>query len=213
MRVYQHADPDSLALRSHPWRDAVDNPAHRYVDFVARPALIRSSLEDLRPWSRYPAIETFYQLLEWLNGSQSVFESNDCAFEGATLQVSAASAPRLACSGRLMILFRDLVLNTSPSLMERLTLAVARALNRVDPLFEAAAFGATITAVRYVSLPASPARQRGHQLMLSFWGWGDDEAEVMANLDRAFVNLGTALRGVSNAMRAAPGGAATGNWE
>ena len=34
-------------------------------------------------------------------------------------------------------------------------------------------------------------------LMLSFWAWGDDEAETMANLDRVLENLSLALHGVA----------------
>jgi hypothetical protein len=84
MKVYQHNDPDSFILRSHPWIDGESDPAHRYYDFRTSPERIRSSLEDMQEWSAYPATETFYRLLEWLNGSESVFESNDCAFSGAT---------------------------------------------------------------------------------------------------------------------------------
>jgi hypothetical protein len=64
MRVYEHSDADSLKPRSHPWIDAESNPAYRYYDFKTQPALIRSSLEDLQQWEAYPAIETFYRLLE-----------------------------------------------------------------------------------------------------------------------------------------------------
>ena len=80
MNVYEHNDPDSLIPRSHPWIDGESDPTHRYYDFRTSPELIRSSLEDMQEWSTYPATETFYRLLEWLNGPESVFESNDCAF-------------------------------------------------------------------------------------------------------------------------------------
>jgi hypothetical protein len=89
MKVYEHNDPDSFILRSHPWIDGESDPAHRYYDFRTSPELIRSSLEDLQAWSTYPATETFYRLLEWLNGAESVFESNDCAFSGASANTSA----------------------------------------------------------------------------------------------------------------------------
>jgi hypothetical protein len=35
-------------------------------------------LEDFKPWARYSAIPRFYELLAWLNGDDSIFESNDC---------------------------------------------------------------------------------------------------------------------------------------
>lgn len=198
MKVYQHNDPGSLPPRAHPWTDGKSDTSHRYYDFCARPELIRSSLEDLQEWLAYPAIETFYRLLEWLNGPTSVLESNDCAFSGATANQSIEFPKRLQCSGRLMILYRDLPLNTSPEQIHRLTNGVAHALETIDPSFEWGAIGATIMTIRLTTLPGPPEQQQGQQLMLSFWAWGEDEREVMTNLDRTFHNLTVTLRQVSD---------------
>jgi len=211
MKVYEHNDPDSLRPRTHPWTDGESDPAHKYYDFRARPELIRSSIEDLQEWSAYPATETFYRLLEWLNGPTSALESNDCAFSGATADTSAECSKRLQCSGRLMILYRDLPLNTSPEQMSWLTNATAHAVRGIDPAFEWGAVGATITSVRYTTLPGAPEQQRGQQLMLSFWAWGEDEPEVMSNLDRTFRNLTAALRQVSDEIRRSSSGTAPDN--
>lgn len=162
----------------------------------------------MQEWSRYPATETFYRLLEWLNGPESVFESNDCAFSGPT--ATTQSSKRLQCSGRLMILYRDLALNTSPEQIHWLTNAAAHALNHTDPAFEEGGIGATIMSVRFTTLPGPPERQRGQQLMLSFWAWGEEETEVMANLDRTFRNVTLALRGLSDEIRSSPGNATKG---
>jgi len=201
MQVYEHNDPDSLRTRTHPWTDSESNPAHKYYDFRTKPELIRSSIEDLREWGAYPATETFYRLLEWLNGPESALESNDCAFSGATANTNSALSKRLQCSGRLMILYRDLALNTSPKQMRWLTNATAHAVRGIDSAFEWGAVGATITSVRFSTLPGPPERQRGQQLMLSFWAWGEDEPEVMTNLDRTFRNLTAALQTVSREIR------------
>jgi hypothetical protein len=117
----------------------------------------------MQEWSAYPATETFYRLLEWLNGSESVFESNDCAFSGAIANTSAQFSKRLQCSGRLMILYRDLALNTSPEQIHWLTNAAAHALRRTDQAFEWGAIGATIMPVRFTTLPGPPELQRGQQ--------------------------------------------------
>jgi hypothetical protein len=201
MQVYEHNDPDSLRPRAHPWTDGESNPAHQYYDFRARPELIRSSIEDLQEWRAYTATETFYRLLEWLNGPESALESNDCAFSGATANTGSDLSKRLQCSGRLMILYRDLASNTSPEQMHWLTNGAAHAMSAVDPAFEWGAVGATITSVRFTTLPGPPERQRGQQLMLSFWAWGDDEPDVMTNLDRTFRNMTVALRRVSDEIR------------
>ena len=198
MQMYQHNDPDSLRPRTHPWTDGASNPAYKYYDFRARPELIRSSIEDLHEWGAYPATETFYRLLEWLNGPESALESNDCAFSGASVNTNLECSKHLQCSGRLMILYRDLSLNTSPEQIHWLTNGVAHAMRAIDPAFEWGAIGATITSVRFTTLPGPPEQQRGQQLMLSFWAWGDDEPEVMTNLNRTFRNLTVALQQVSD---------------
>lgn len=201
MRVYEHSDADSLSPRSHPWLDAESDPTCRYYDFKTRPELIRSSLEDLQQWTSYPAIETFYRLLEWLNGSESIFESNDSAFSGAAAPAGTPSSTPLQCSGRLMILYRNLALNTLPEQLHRLTDATAQALSETDPLFEWGAVGATIMSARFTALPGPPERQRGQQLMLSFWAWGETEAETMRHLDRIFHNLTGAIQRVTEDIR------------
>jgi hypothetical protein len=52
----------------------------------------------------------------------------------------------------------------------------------------------SIVDVQFTTLPGPPVRQRGQQLMLSFWAWGDDEAQTLGNLDTALGNLRQALR-------------------
>lgn len=195
MLVYEYDAPEALNTRSHPWAGSVADPAHRYLDLRARPELIRTALEDFVPFAAWSATQTFYGLLEWLNGPDTLFESNDCAFNGPSENNHGPFGQRLQCSGRLMILFRELSRNTRPGSVPRLTEEVARALSETDAEFEGGVVGATIMSVRYTALP--PARQLGHQLMLSFWAFGDDEAEVMRHLDRTLAGLSSALRRVA----------------
>ena len=192
MRVYEHADPESMISRSHPWTDAVGNSAFRYTDFRAEPQLIRTALEDFTPWEAHAAVGTFYQLLEWLNGPRSIFESNDCAFSGPAENEVAGMPKRLQCSGRLMILFREIPRNTMDNSPRALTNDVGQSLSLIDQDFEWGAVGLTTVPVQFRELPVG--QQQGHQLMISFWACGDDEPETMANLDRAFENVNRALR-------------------
>lgn len=203
MQVYKMSDPGSLDPRSHPWTSAVSDSAFRYIDFQAQSELIRSSIEDLQDWGAYPSTETFYQLLEWLNGPESVFESNDCAFNGPTRQVTQKIDKRFECSGRLMILYRELALNTVVEAVHSLTQAFAGRLSQRDPDFAWGAVGVTCVEVRFRTLPGPVEAQRGQQLMLSFWAWGDDENETMASLDRTLSNLAGVLRDLSAEIAAA----------
>ena len=196
MRVYEHRDPDGMSVRSHPWTDAVGDAAHRYVDFRAEPARIRTSLEDFGPWDAFAAIETHYQTLAWVNGPASVFESNDCAFNSPGENTVAGMPKALACSGRLMILFRELSDNADAECMEGLKQAFAHAVSVLEPDFPWGAVGVTTVPVRFRDLPG-PDGQLGQQLMIGFWAWGDDVAETMAHLDRTLGAVGRALRHVS----------------
>jgi hypothetical protein len=85
MRTSKYAGVPFSEPRSHPWSAARTNSTYRYYDFTTSPALIRTSLEDFLPWAQHPAIERFFVLLEWLNGSTSLLESNDCEFAGLSL--------------------------------------------------------------------------------------------------------------------------------
>ncbi|MSQ01705.1 MAG: hypothetical protein EXR71_07410 [Myxococcales bacterium] len=191
MHIYENRDPSSLKRRSHPWTTGAD-PAHRYVDFRIQPELIRVALEDFVAIDGQPAAETFYGLVEWLNGADSPFESNDCALAEVAENQSPRIPTRLVCSGRLMILFRELSRNCSPARVHALTQATARACAGVDRDFERAAIGLSIVEVQFRTLPRSG--QQGQQLMIGFWVGGDELPELWRNLDRTFQNLDTALR-------------------
>jgi hypothetical protein len=194
MKTYVY-DGEALTLaRSHPWTDAVSSSNFRYYDLKLWPALIRTSLEDFLPWSRYPAVDRFYALLEWLNSTASPLESNDCAFIAPHPNKNSHFLKSLECSGRVMILFRDLSRNLLPDNLLALTDALHNALAPVDPYFEFGIVGTTLVPVRYVTLPAPPDAQLGSQLMLSFWAWGNTKTESMTNLGRLMKNLSHALR-------------------
>ena len=71
--------------------------------------------------------------------------------------------------------------------------AIHENLAALDGEFEWGLVGTTIAPVRYIDLPHTHDEQLGYQLMLSFWAWGDSEAEVMDNLDRVVSNIGHAM--------------------
>lgn len=193
MKVYELADPDQLRLRAHPWTHTDANPHHRYVDFRKNPAQIRTELEDLRPWKGHAFTETFFRLLEFINGPDSLLESNDCAFVGPHPNDGPHSERRLQATGRVMVLFRDLTLNTSEQHVNALTQRIARALSQQPETVEAIV-GVSRVAVHFTTLSGPPAKQQGQQLMLSFWAWGDDEADTLAAVQQTLADLDAGLR-------------------
>ena len=192
----------SIEPRSHPWTDAVSDAAHRYYDLKATPARIRTSLEDFVPFAHHDAVDRFYALLEWLNGGDTTFESNDCAFNAPHANESTDVPATLECSGRVMVLYRDLALNVSRAEVERLENALHQALAAIEPDLALGIIGTTRVPVRYLALPET--EQLGHQVMVSFWAWGNTDAEVMKNLARVITSLSTAFRHSQGWLRRPP---------
>jgi hypothetical protein len=201
MKTRRRETPRLETPRDHPWTDSVSNSSSRYYDFKAQPQLVRTSLEDLAPWSGRAAVETFYSLLEWINAPGGAFESNDCEFTGPHANPDPEFRKAQECGGRLMILYRNLPLNLSRPRAEWLEGAVHRHLAELDPAFEWGVVGTTVMRTRYVGIPVPDEDQLGYQLMLSFWAWGDTEDETMAHLDRLFGNLARALHEAAVEMR------------
>src|SRR5579862_773029 len=73
-------DDDVPPPRQHPWTTAGDKPdaVERYWDFRNHPEQISVVLEDFKPYEHHAAVPRFYELLGWVNGDDSLFESNDC---------------------------------------------------------------------------------------------------------------------------------------
>jgi hypothetical protein len=194
LRTCEYAGEAFTAPRSHPWVGAASDRKSRYYDLTASPALIRSALEDFVPWARYAAVDAFYGLLERVNHERSLLESNDCAFTGPHPSKSTSSQKALECSGRVMVLFRDLARNTVEGQIDALKNELHLALGKLDPNFRSGVVGTTIVPVRYLALSAVSDQDLGVQLMISFWAWGNSEQETMQNLSRLLRNLVSALR-------------------
>ena len=195
MRTCQYAGTPFSEPRSHPWTTSASDPDARYHDLTRSPALIRTALEDFRPFAGDPAVEAFYTLLGRLNRPGSTFESSDCAFTGPhPSEDEASSGGRLEqCDGRVMLLFRSLPRNTAPGALEELERRLHLALVGLDTRFRDGLIGTTLIPVRYLALPAAGDQQLGGQLMIWFWAFGDSAGEVMHNLKRVVGNLSSAL--------------------
>jgi hypothetical protein len=195
MKTYERDGTPFSEPRSHPWLGSETDPLARHYDFTASPQLIRSVLEDFIPYQRYPAVEELYSLLERVNHPKSALESSDCAFNPPRPSETRLVKADLECSGRLMLLYRDLHLNTRRDRISWLRSAFHQQLARLDPKFALGMIGTTLVPVRYLALPED--EQAGQQLLLAFWAYGDTEDAVMQNLGRVFRNLTQALRAVS----------------
>jgi hypothetical protein len=195
MQTYEYAGAPATEPRSHPWQGSSLDARARYLDLTATPELIRTALEDFEPFRRYPATEAFYALLERVNHAKSPLESNDCAFTGPHAIETPGIKATLECSGRVMLLYRDLEQNTQKTRISWLKTALHYQLAQLDPQFRLGTIGTTLVPVRFLALPA--AAQDGEQLLISFWAFGDSESSAMQSLARLFKNLSQAIRAVS----------------
>jgi hypothetical protein len=198
MNVYYDARFEADGVRAHPWDYAERSEEERYYDFKEHPELIPEVLEDYRPWAQSPAVQSFYELLRWINGEDSALETSDCAFMGPRPNDDPKWRKKLFCSGRLMILFRDLPLNTVYQYMQQLNEAVHFYLERLEPEFRWGSVGTTLMHIYYTDL-----NRPGRQLMLSFWAWGDTEEETFANLDTLIRTVSECIRKVSRDVKEA----------
>jgi hypothetical protein len=134
--------------RSHPWTDSASCADFRYVDLKADTSRVRTALEDFVPWSHYAAIDDFYALVERINGPRSSLESNDCAFTGPHANDVPSFDKALQCSGRLMVLFRELEENLSRPAVDAFKDTLHHRLGAIDADFAWGIIGTTILPVR-----------------------------------------------------------------
>lgn len=179
--------------RAHPWTTTPDGKG-RYVDFRANPEMIATSLEDFRPWEHYPAVKRFYDLLTWLNGPDSFFETNDAAFRIGPNNTPEQPFP-LQADARLMLFVSDLRLTCTPGFTEWLMNNLGAYLQRFTPRISGA-----------VGISKAPcffraASKRADELLLHFWAWGNTEEDALAILDIVFERLWAAFRSMNEDVR------------
>lgn len=195
MIAYHAKELDSSDARAHPWTVTKEDASHRYFDFKSEPHLIRTALEDWASFSGEPFAETFYQLLEWLNSPDGNLESNDCAFRPAVNNRDKQFPFSMRCDGRLMILFRDLFKNTQPSKVDWLLNEGMQTLGEIDRDFVAGAVGFSFSKTAYMEFGKHPKQgAAGHQVMLSFYAYGNDGVAAHESMNRLLKNVYATLR-------------------
>jgi hypothetical protein len=189
--------------RRHPWTIVEDDPGLRYWNFREQTEKIPVALEDFMRWAKYPAIAKFYELLAWLNGEDSVFETNDCALgepridhQTPPLVRQAFDKDPVCIHGRLTVIFRDLEWNTSRPNFDHLKRMVH------DNLFYNVPNYPSVIFVGEWPHLFTALDKEGHALALQFWAWGDDEALAFENLQSTFDTLLQLFKYLSEAAKA-----------
>ena len=185
--------------RQHPWTASVTNADWKYYDLKAQPELIRTVLEDFTPWNRYAAIVRFYELLEWLNGSESQFESNDCGLRPP--RIDPAPPPMIpfespvVVHGRLSILYRALEYNCRSDTVGWLQSTLMSRLKNGVPNFPVVLF------VGHWPHFFTEIDKEGDVMALRFWAWGESDEMAMENLAAFYTLLTQCLQAISADFR------------
>lgn len=210
-------------VRTHPWADGKDFKADKYYDFKANPELIPQVLNSFKgwsEWSEWEGVQLFYKLLEWINGPDSLFESNGCGFRGPSPNQQKARWPgELISDGGLVFLFRDLELNlseesaawakrfmsvggTRPPLAagKNVGWLLSRSqeyLQQLNPKFVCGSVSIVLFPTIFLELPLDHKDKLGHELCFQWWAWGDTERETMAHFKEVVATMFECLKRVS----------------
>jgi len=167
---------DESALRSHPWTTMVSDKNSVYHDFKQHPELIRTTLEDLLPYKKHAFVAQFYTLIEWVNSPKSLLESNDCVFNPIEDNPDQQYSYTKKCSGRLMILFRDIPENCQEKSIDWLMDRILRLASGIKPGFKSGAIALSRSPTCYLALgDGVETGGMGMQITLTFLAYGKNE--------------------------------------
>ena len=193
---------DDSALRSHPWTSMVSDDSSVYMDFKKQPRLIRSALEDFIPFKKWPFVEDFYALIEWLNGSSSLLESNDCVFNAAENNPDQQYPYAKKCSARLMILFRDIPENCQTKSIDWLMDNILTSVSAMKPRFKAGAIGLSQSPTCYLALGDQPnTGGMGLQVTLTFLAYGKNDRRCYENMQEVIAVAQSSLQRVNKQIK------------
>ncbi len=190
-----HAPP-----REHPWTASVSNAEWRYCNFRENPELIRSSLEDFKLWEHYSGVPRFYEFLEWMNGTESNFETNDCGLRPP--RIDNAPPPVIpfvnpvVIHSRVTVLFRKLIYNTTADAMDWLCKNIVNCLEGCVPNFPAV-IRLSLWPHYFLAID-----KPGNVIEMRIWAWGDTEILAMENFDGAVQSMTGCLKTISPLFKA-----------
>ena len=226
MKVYYDKSRTRPEPRLHPYRASGPGQSG-FVDFTKRPELIETALEDFRPFAPTAAVKAFYDFLRWINGPASQLATCDCVLRAPTPNHDTNSKRGLCVHGRVFLLYRELRFNASIERSDWLCGKMMTELGAIDAGLAAneAVVGFTKNPTLQVAISKGVPDGAGgfevgandpgfgHHLTLTFWAYGDTEAESFEKLERVFRNIRSAAERVSESIRQAQAEASTSQAE
>jgi len=192
---------DNTEVRSHPWTSMTTDETSIYMDFKKNPKLIRSSLEDFQPFKKWSFVDTFYSLVEWLNSSSSLLESNDCTFNIAEENPDKQYLYAKKCSVRLMILFRDIEENCQQRSIDWLIQNILQCVAGSKLGFRAGAICLSESATCYLALGDQvDTGGMGQQVVLTFFAYGKNERRCYESMQQVISHAHHCLKTVNKKL-------------
>lgn len=180
----------------------VNNDANVYIDFKKQPKLIRTTLEDLIPFKKWDFIEQFYRLIEWVNSSSSLLESNDCVFNPAEDNPDQQYPYAKKCSARLMILFRDIPENCQEKSTVWLIQNILLHASTTKPGFKAGAMCLSQSPTCYLALGnGTDTGGMGYQVTLTFMAYGKNEQRCYESMQEVLSIAQSSLMRVNKCIQ------------
>lgn len=221
MRVYlDQSQP--YGIRIQPWDEASYAEGGRYYDFRKEPDLIPEVLEDFVPLASYESVQQFYDLLRWMNGPESSYETNDSRLRAPRENRQRDLADKVMVKdGMLMFFFRDLPLNLSEdssawsaryqlhqvdqrevkptpnSFLLRIARHCVEELSKINLVSVADCPGVQFMPAVFLHAPMGEDEKYGNQIVFRFWVWDETDEEVMGNLSHTVAAISTCLRTIA----------------
>ena len=194
--------PNDSEPRSHPWTNMQTNESNLYIDFKKHPKLIRTSLEDLKPFEKWGFIEDFYKLIEWINSPKSLLESNDCVFNPAEENTDKDYPYSKVCSARLMILFRDIPENCQAKSIDWLIQSILMSVSQIVQGFKAGVICLSESATCYRELGDGPdTGGYGSQVTLTFFAYGKNDRRCYESMQKVLSCAHSSLERVNKKIK------------
>ncbi|MBI6576846.1 MULTISPECIES: hypothetical protein [Pseudomonas syringae group] len=202
MLVVSHYEIQETAGRSQPWdKTTYTENAGAYYSFCEKPELIREVLEDFKPFESQKAVQTFYELLEWLNRKEGALETNDCFFRPPAENPDDQFRFSTKTHGRLEFFIRKLDMNLSGDAVHWLYRMLSLHLQVERPDFHSAIFDIAGAETEYLELPGGRNERTGLRLCIYFNAYGDGDANAWDNLDIAIHGLFEAFKGIERGIQ------------
>lgn len=186
--------------RSHPWgKTAYNERSGFYSNFIEHPELITEVLEDFKPHEDKEAVQTFYTFLKWINGSESAFETNDCALrENVIANTDSLFKLTHKIDGRVEFFLREHQYNCRKDISTWLMRMSSLYLQVERPDFLNALVDIQLAPTDFITLPTD--QSNGYRIRLVFNAYGNGDVEVWEALNTTLNNIFKSTKRLNNAL-------------